>query len=98
MFEKGFRFRRLRLKPKLTDKHKAEWLAWYLNNRNTDFSNYVFGDETTIRQNEFPRYQLRKRTSNPCGFEGGDKYFYKVNLFGLISKRGPNDFYVITYN
>ena len=39
----------LRLKPKLIDKHEAERLAWCFNNRNTDFANYVFGDETTRR-------------------------------------------------
>ena len=35
------------------------------------------------------------RSTNPTGIEGGNKYFYKINLFGAISCRGPCDFYVI---
>ena len=33
LFEKGFRYRRFLLKHKLTDKHKAERLAWCFNIR-----------------------------------------------------------------
>ena len=92
---KGFIYRRPRLKPLLTEKHKASRLEWCINNRNTSFANYVFADETTIPQNYFPRCHLRLRSTNPTCIEGGKKYFYKINLFGVISCRGPCDFYVI---
>ena len=53
-FQKRFRYRWLRLKPKLTDEHEADRLAWYFNYRYTHLTNYVFGNETTIRQIELP--------------------------------------------
>ena len=69
---------------------------WCLNNQNNNFDNYVFADECTIRLNEFPRNPLRLPSSYPDGIEGGDKYFYKINLFGAISCKGPSQFYVIS--
>ena len=54
----------------------------------------MFADESTIRLNEFPRKHLRLPSTYPIGIEGGDKYFYKLNLFGAISCRGPSQFYV----
>ena len=56
LFEKRFRYRRLRLKHKITDKHKAERLAWCFNNRNTDFANYVFVDKTLYHRMNFHYY------------------------------------------
>ena len=73
---KRFWYRWLRLiNWYLTDKHEAEMLALCFNNRYTDFAIYVFGDKTTIRQNELLRYQLRKHSSHPCWFKGGDIFF-----------------------
>ena len=62
----------------------------------TNFNNFVFVNESTIRLNECPRYHLRLPSKIPIGIVGGDKYFYKLNIFGAISCRGPSQFYVIS--
>ena len=60
IFSQEFRYRRLRRKPILTERHKALRLAWCYNNLSTNFNNYIFSDETTVRQYEVSNYHLRK--------------------------------------
>ena len=45
----GYVYRRLRKSPYLTDYNKLLRLEWCLKHRNTDFSKFIFVDETTIR-------------------------------------------------
>ena len=52
-----------------------------ISHENTHFYNFVFVDESTIRLNDYPRYHLRLPSKIPIGIVGGDKYFYKLNIF-----------------
>ena len=90
----GFTYRRIRyrVKPKLTEQQKASRLVRCLNNRNNNFEKCIYADESTIRLNEYLRYQLRLPSKNPRGIEGGNKYFNKINIFGAISCSGPSQF------
>ena len=54
-------YRRTRAAPHLTEFHKLQRYLWCRRHRNTNFYNYVFADETTIRLLEVLLYQSRKR-------------------------------------
>ena len=49
------------LKPLLSDTHQHNQLKWAKANRNNDFSNVIFTDETTITQFSKPKKVWRKK-------------------------------------
>lgn len=65
-----------------------------MNNKNTDFSRYVFTDETTFKFNDIPKYHSRLPSSRPKALKHSCKYPLKVNVWGGISFEGPTDFVV----
>ena len=85
-------YRRLRKSPYLTDYNKLIRLLWCLKHRNTDFSKYIFIDETTIRLWDLPLYHWRLPTSTPDTIPCTSKYRDKVNICGGISFKGATNF------
>ena len=90
----GYRFRRLRKAPYLTDLHKLNRLNWCLNNENTDFSNYVFVDETSVRLWDLPLYHWRLRNKYPRAIPMTEKYRGKLHVWGGMSFKGLTRFAV----
>lgn len=95
VFYKGYRYLRLRKAPYLTAYDKIQRLVWCLNNRETDFSRYIFIDETMIKINEVPPYHIRLRSSRPQAIPCTTKYSIKLNVCGGISVKGLTEFAVI---
>ena len=67
-------------------------LSWCLENENNDFANYLFVDETTIRIEELPLYQIRERGIPEAQTKVIDKERLKFNIWGGISKCGVTQF------
>jgi hypothetical protein len=90
----GYRYRRLRKAPYLTDLHKLNRLNWCLTHENTDFSNYVFVDETSVRLWDLPLYHWRLKSSYPNAIPMTEKYRRKLNVWGGFSYKGLTRFAV----
>ena len=90
----GFGYRRLRRDPHLTDIQKLNRLNWCIMHRKTDFSKYVFVDETSISLKEMPLSHWRLKSKYPRGVEMPQKYREKVNVWGGISSKGLTRFCV----
>lgn len=86
---------RLRKAPYLTDENKLERLVWCLNNQDTDFSRYLFIDESKINIFDVPPYHIRKKCTRPPAIPCTTKYKLKLNVCGGISERGATEFAVI---
>ena len=69
----GYRYRRLRKTPYLTELQKLNRLLWCMKYRNCDFANYIFVDETTIRLGDLPLYHWRLPSTNPIGIPSTQK-------------------------
>ncbi|RMZ99546.1 hypothetical protein BpHYR1_048992 [Brachionus plicatilis] len=91
-FKAGFRYRRLRKSPILTDDQKLRRLLWCLKFKDTKFENFVFVDETTIRLSERPIYHLRYPCTYPKTMPCTSKHEGKINIWGGISHKGPTNF------
>ena len=74
----------------MSDYHKLLRLQWCLKHRNSDFSRYVFADETMIRLWDLPLYHWRLVTSHPEAIPSTAKGRKKVNIWGAISFKGPS--------
>ena len=90
----GYKYRRVKKMPLLTEEQKIERYQWCLRHQNFNFDNYIFVDETSIRNLEVPLYNSRLPSSYPPAIESSSKYRTKVNLWAGISKRGPTNFFV----
>ncbi len=90
----GYRYRRLRKAPYLTELHKLNRLKWCLTHQYTDFSNWVFVDETTVRLWDLPLYHWRLRSSRPEAIPMTEKYRNKLNVWGGMSHKGLSRFAV----
>ena len=91
---KGYRWRRRRKCPKLTQAQITERYQWCLRNIDNDFLDYVFVDETKIMINECNLYHSRTKSSNPDCIILNNYFKAKLNVWGGISKRGPTEFTV----
>ena len=89
-----FVYRRTRAAPGLSDFHKLQRYLWCRRHRNTNFNNYIFADETTVRILEIPLYHSRKRGTNPAAHSSTAKIRAKINIWGGISYQGPTPFVV----
>jgi hypothetical protein len=94
----GLVYRRLRKAPNLTEAHRLMRYLWCLRNYNTDFSKYLFVDETTVKVMELPYYHVRPIGSRPHSIACTSKYRLKLNVFGGISSQGATPFAVFTKN
>jgi hypothetical protein len=90
----GYRYRRTRRAPCLAGIHKLERFLWCLNNRDNDFLDYLFTDETTIRFLEIPLYHVRRMSCYPNAIKSTGKYRLKMNVCGGISSCGATRFEV----
>jgi hypothetical protein len=61
----GYRWRRTRKAPKLTQAQIQERYEWCLRNLNNDFKNTVFVDETKVQNNVCYLYSSRTPDTNP---------------------------------
>ena len=94
----GFKWRRLRIGPFLTEDHALNRYVWCCNNINTDFSRYIFVDETKICLNESYLYHWRYPKSRPKALNKTNKFRKKINIWGGISFKGPTEFPCFTNN
>ena len=94
----GYRYRRLRKAPYLTDLHKLNRLNWCLTYENADFSNYVFVDETSVRLWDLPLYHWRLKNSYPNAIPMTEKYRNKLNVWGGFSYKGLTRFAVSNFS
>ncbi len=90
----GYRYRRLRKAPYLTDLHKLNRFNWCLTYENADFSKYVFVDETSVRLWDLPLYHWRLQSSYPEAIPMTEKYRNKLNVWGGFSYKGLTRFAV----
>ncbi len=89
-----FVYRRTRIGPQLSEFDKLRRYLWCKSNMNTDFDNFIFVDETTIRVAQLPLYHVRQKSSTPQAQCVSNKKRFKVNLWGGISKKGSTPFIV----
>ena len=87
-------YRRTRAAPHLTDFHKLQRYLWCRRHKNTNFKNYIFVDESTVRILEIPLYHSRKRGTRPPAHSSTSKIRAKINIWGGISYQGPTPFIV----
>jgi hypothetical protein len=67
-------------------------LAWCLENKNNDFRNYVFIDETLIRIEELPLYHIREKGVRTGVTKVCKKERQNFNVWGGISFCGATQF------
>jgi hypothetical protein len=94
--KKGFRWRRAKVAPELTDEQKRERVEWCVKNLHENFNFYTFVDECSMYIRKYPYYHWRFPRQNrrrPIG--RSTKYRYKINIWGGISKEGPCEFSVL---
>ena len=87
-------WRRVHKCPRLSFDQKIDRLNWCLANRRNNFYDYFFADETSIWENECPKYGYRPIGSNPDSIQMSRKSFKKLNLWRAISYRGQTNFAV----
>lgn len=78
----------------MTESNKLRRYIWCKTYENTNFDDYLFVDETTVRILDVPLYQSRKRCGRPQAQSCTSKYRLKVNIWGGISHKGPTPFVV----
>ena len=78
----------------MSEFHKIQRYLWCRSHLNTDFKDYVFADETTVRILEIPLYHSRKKGERPDAHSSTSKIRMKVNVWGGISYEGPTPFVV----
>lgn len=66
-----------------------------MNNRETDFTKYIFVDECSYKLNQIPLYHIRAPASRPERLAVTRKNDVKINVWGGISIAGPTNFAVI---
>jgi hypothetical protein len=91
----GYRYRKLRKAPYLTNLHMLNRFNWCMTHKDTDFSNYVFLDETSVRLWDLPLYHWRLRSSRPEAIPMTEKYRNKLHVWGGMSSKGLTRFAVI---
>jgi hypothetical protein len=91
-----FVYRRTRGAPYLTEFHKLQRYLWCRRHRNTNFYNYIFADETTVRLLDIPLYHSRKRASRPSACPSSAKIRAKINIWAGISYHGATPLIVST--
>ncbi|RNA42071.1 hypothetical protein BpHYR1_016415 [Brachionus plicatilis] len=91
-FKLGFRLRRIRKCPKQNDLQKLQRLIWCQRNRDCDFKDYIFVDETTIVVYDQPIYHLRLPSSRPEAIPSSYKFECKIHVWGGISYNGATEF------
>lgn len=91
-----FVYRRTRGAPYLTEFHKLQRYLWCRRHRNTNFYNYIFADETTVRLLDIPLYHSRKRGSRPPACPSSAKIRAKINIWAGISYHGATPLIVST--
>ena len=90
----GYRYRKLRKAPYVSELHKLNRLNWCLTHQDTDFSNYVFVDETSVRLWDLPLYHWRLRSTYPNAIPVTEKFRNKLNVWGAMSHKGLSRFAV----
>lgn len=75
----------------MTHAHKQARLDWCDANKNNDFHDYVFVDETSIWVNELPLYHMRRSGTDPETIASTTNSRGKLNVWGGISFRGATD-------
>jgi hypothetical protein len=78
----------------LTDRQKSERLDWCHANRNNDFRDWIFTDETSVWVNQPPLYHMRLVGSRPDALQCTSKSRSKIQCWGGISVLGPTPFQV----
>ena len=81
----GYRYRRLRKAPYLSDLHRLNRFNWCLTYENADFSKYTFVDETSVRLWDLPLYHWRLRKTYPDAIPMTEKYHRVLNVWGGMS-------------
>jgi hypothetical protein len=67
---------------------------WCINNKDNNFKNYIFADETTVRVLDVPLFQSRLKGSR-ASVPVSTKIKLKINIWGAISSKGPGPCIVI---
>jgi hypothetical protein len=85
----------LRKSPYLTEEQKADRYNWCVGNKNNDFADFVFTDESSVWVNQLPLYHMRMAGTHSQCLESRSNSRIKLNVFGGISVRGPTNFQVM---
>ena len=95
MFElKELVWRRVHKCPRLSTDQKIDRFNWCTANKHSHFYNTWFADETSIWENECPKYAYRPKGSYPDSIEISRGSSKKLNLWCAISYRGPTEFVI----
>lgn len=78
----------MRTAPNLSELEKNERYEWCLQNRNNNFDNYLFIDESKIDINICQFYHSRLRNTYPTPMNITSNRRGKLNLWAGISRRG----------
>ena len=84
------------LKPLLSDINTINRLKWAKANKNTDWSQVIFTDETTISQFGKPKQVWRKK--GEIIKAPSVKHSIKVHVYGCFSEKGFGNIYCFTKN
>ena len=68
--------------------------AWCINNRQNNFDNYLFVDETKVIINDCPLYHIRLKQKYPKAICITSNFRAKLNIWAGISRRGATNFVV----
>ena len=71
--------------PRLKFDQKKDRINWCKDNLNTNFFNYWFGDETSVWENECPKYAYRPKGNYPESVQISSKSSRKLNIWCAIS-------------
>jgi hypothetical protein len=89
-------WRRVHKCPRLTPDQRIDRYNFSTGNLNKDFENTCFVDETSVWENECPKYAYRPMGSYPDSVEISSGSSKKLNLLCGISCRGATN-YVVNY-
>ena len=84
LHENGFVYKKPINKPLLTENHKINRLKWAIKNKNTNWNNIIFSDETSIWKGSNGR--KRWVNKNDYDIEKTVKYPIKMHIWGCITK------------
>ena len=93
----GFRYRKTKGRPPLTDERKKQRLEFALFLKTLDLKTITFADETSCYTFTYRSYHNRYPTSEPISVKENVHNRYKVHVWGGISYEGPTDFVVIKF-
>ena len=82
----------------MTFDQKVDRINWCTANLNTNLFNYWFADETSVWENECPKYAYRPKGSYPESVQISSKSSRKLTIWCAISFRGATDFVVSIIN